>query len=561
MRLGLIGSPNRTELGGVYSMNDNLEFEKFVGEIDTYVYSGKSFAYGGNSTFMYGIEMSRDGNNVYLVDAGTSSQSIDRYVLSTPYDISTASFSDRITNITTSITGPGEGSPRGVNISDDGTILTFVGAGGDRVYNYYLPTPYSLTGAVYGNMKFRQVVGSGSGQDLYPHGLSFGDNGTKMYVVGYNNDRIYQWNLSTAWDVSSASYSNNSLYVGTQEGEPRGLFIGDNGTKVYVVGPTNDQVRQYNLGTAWNISTGTYFGGTSVLSQDSIQQGIYFKLDGTKMYMIGSTGDRVYQYSLSTAWDITTLTYDSVSAYVGTYDTIYSGVAFKSDGTRMYLVGDGSNTVDEYILSTPWNVSTASYNAEVVIGNSPLALGALYDIDVSSDGSKLYVLDGSQGVVQFDMIIPWQLNSLNIGYYSISAYSPSSTSLFFGDNGTKMYVSDESNDRVYQWNLSIPWIPTLGTTSYYSNCFVGSQEASPFGITFSKNGDRMFVVGFGSDTIYQYNLSTPWDISTASYSGKNRIVNDIDTAPRGLCSSRSMHKFYLLGDGNDRIYQYDYLFG
>ena len=562
MRLGLIGSPNRTELSGVYSMHDNIEFEKFVGEIDNYVYSRKKFYYGGSSgTSIYGIELSRDGQNLYLMDSATSSQSIDRFYLSTPYDITTAVFQERITNITTSVTGPGEGSPRGMNISDDGMIITFSGLAGDKVYNYYLQSPNSLSGAKYGNLRFKQVIGSASGQDTYAHGLAFGDNGTKMYIVGYNNDRIYQWNLSTAWNIDTASYSNNSLYVGTQEGQPRGLYIGDNGTKMYVVGDVSDQVRQYNLTTAWDVSTGTYSTGVSVSSQDTGPQGLYFKPDGTKMYMVGTTNDRVYQYTLSTAWDLSTLSYDSVNYYVGTYDTAPSGVAFSSDGTKMYISADSSNTIDEYTLSTGWNVSTASYSTEFSMGSSPLSISALNDIDISSDGTKLYVLDGTRGVVQFDMLVPWQLGSTNIGYYSISTYSPSGSGLFIGDNGSKMYVVDDSNDRVYQWNLSVPWVPTQYTTTYFGNVYIGSQEGSGSGLSFSKNGDRMFITGFGNDAIYQYNLSTPWDITTASYSSKNKLVNNLDTNPRGICCSRSMHRLYILGDTNDRIYQYDYLFG
>ena len=35
--------------------------------------------------------------------------------------------------------------------------------------------------------------------------------------------------------------------------------------------------------------------------------------DGTKMYIVGSSGDSVESWTLSTAWDISTGSYDSVS--------------------------------------------------------------------------------------------------------------------------------------------------------------------------------------------------------------------------------------------------------
>lgn len=560
MRLGLIGAQDRSSLTGVYSMSDKVENENFIGQIDNYLYRNKNFYYGSLSgANIYGFDISRDGYNLYLIDLTSGSTSIDHFKLSTEWDITTAYFVSRITNVATTVTGPGEGSPTGIRINDDGTILSFNGQGGDRVFNYYLPTPYSLTNALYGNIKTLQVIGSGSGQDTQAQAIAFGDNGTKMYIVGYTNDRIYQWDLSTAWDISTASYSNKSLSVTTQEGEPRGLYIGDNGTKVYVVGPVNDQVRQYNLSTPWDISTGSYVAGTSVLSQDSFQQGIYFKPDGTKMFMIGTTNDRVYEYSLSSAWDITTLSF-TTSILVNSFDLVYLDIAFSSDGTRMYLAGDNDNTIDMYTLSTAWDITTYSFSTQLSVGASPLGLASLYGMDVSSDGSKLYILDGTYGVKQFDMLVPWELRSTNIGYYSISGQSTQSQGLAFGDNGTKMYVVDDLNDRVYQYNLTIPWVPTNYTTTFVNSFSILSQEGSSQGVVFSRGGNRMYIVGLGNDIIYQYNLSTPWDISTVSYSNKSLPVGGQDISPRDIATSDSTHKFYILGDVNDRIYQYDCLF-
>ena len=37
----------------------------------------------------------------------------------------------------------------------------------------------------------------------------FNPSGTKMYVAGQDSDYVYQWNLSTAWDLSTASYTGS----------------------------------------------------------------------------------------------------------------------------------------------------------------------------------------------------------------------------------------------------------------------------------------------------------------------------------------------------------------
>ena len=96
-------------------------------------------------------------------------------------------------------------------------------------------------------------------------------------------------------------------------------------------------------------------------SQDTNPQGVRFKSDGTKMYVAGNTGDDVGQYSLSTAWDVSTASFDSVSLSVSSEDTTPNGLAFSSDGTKLYITGNANNKVFQYDLSTAWDLSTASY--------------------------------------------------------------------------------------------------------------------------------------------------------------------------------------------------------
>ncbi|MDQ3075958.1 MAG: hypothetical protein M3Q34_02425 [bacterium] len=63
-----------------------------------------------------------------------------------------------------------------------------------------------------------------------------------------------------------------------------------------------------------NISEITYDNKSiSVGSQDGTAFEAQFKSNGTKMYMLGYINKRVYQYTLSTPWDVSTATYDSVN--------------------------------------------------------------------------------------------------------------------------------------------------------------------------------------------------------------------------------------------------------
>ena len=78
---------------------------------------------------------------------------------------------------------------------------------------------------------------------------------------------------------------------------------------MYVVGATNDSVYEYDLSVAWDISTASYLQSLSVAAQDTLPTGIFFKPNGKVMYVVGATNDSVYEYDLSVDWSVTSAVY------------------------------------------------------------------------------------------------------------------------------------------------------------------------------------------------------------------------------------------------------------
>jgi hypothetical protein len=64
---------------------------------------------------------------------------------------------------------------------------------------------------------------------------------------------------------------------------------------------------------------------------------------------------------MGTAWDIAGAVDTTNNLDVSTEDTLPVGITFNSAGTRLYLAGDSTNTIYQYNLSIPWDISTASY--------------------------------------------------------------------------------------------------------------------------------------------------------------------------------------------------------
>ena len=137
-----------------------------------------------------------------------------------------------------------------------------------------------------------------SAQELDPYGLSFKPDGLKMYILGTSGLDVNEYNLSTAWDISTAVFLQSKSISG-QETNPRGLFFKPDGTKMYLIGLSGDDVNEYNLSTAWDVFTAVFVQSESIAAQDTAPNNIFFKPDGTKMYFVGLAGRDVNEYDLT----------------------------------------------------------------------------------------------------------------------------------------------------------------------------------------------------------------------------------------------------------------------
>jgi len=408
-----------------------------------------------------------------------------------------------------------------------------------------------------------------------PSGLFFKPDGTKMYVVyGISTaDDIREFNLSTPWDVETASYVQN--FVPSQNiSSPAYIMFKPDGTKMYVAG--NGNLEEYDLSTPWDISTGTYVQFENILAS-------YFREDGLKLYSAGA------EYDLSVAWDISTVsllqTFD-VSAQISNPIAAF----FKSDGTKMLLTDATSDeNIFEYDLTTPWDTSTLSYVQSKTLG---VAIRGIYHNDESlylsetggptqdfikqfsvggfdistqestvnglffkPDGLKMYTVGQSTEVVEYDLSTAWDLSTASyLQEFDVIGQDPSPTAVFFKTDGLNMYVLAASGDEVLEYNLSTPW--DISTATYVRLVSISSQDGAPYGLFFKPDGTKMYVVGDQGDDVNEYDLSTAWTVSSASYS-QNFSVASQDTSPRNLFFRSDGVKMYLAGAAGDAIYEYD----
>jgi sugar lactone lactonase YvrE len=230
-------------------------------------------------------------------------------------------------------------SPLGLSFNNDGTKMFVSGTSTDSIYQYTLNTAFDLSTASYDNVSLNV-----SGQSINPSELTFNNDGTKMFVSDTATDAIYQYTLGTSFDLSTASYDNVSFDLSAQQGVPSGFTFNNDGTKMFWC---DDLVHQYTLNTAFDLSTASYDNVSFSVGIDT-STGLAFNNDGTKLYVISITGDRVSSFTFGTAFDLSTISFDNIYFVVSGQEDIPTALAFNNDGTKLYVMGLSSDSIYQY---------------------------------------------------------------------------------------------------------------------------------------------------------------------------------------------------------------------
>ena len=218
---------------------------------------------------------------------------------------------------------------------------SFVGKNGSRMYVSYQDTNYPYGIFQYNILRPPYLdsavlagwVEVGGTTGTAPTAIFFKPDGTKMYQIDTGNDGVYQWDLSTPWEISSAVYNSKQLSIASQATTAEGLWFKTDGTSLYVLDIDTDDVYQYDLTTAWDVSTGSY--ASKSIAETSQRAGIIFNDDGTKIFI----GRTLEEYDLSTAWDISTGT-ASGSTAGGSIDRYADKLTLTASGGKYFYLGN-----------------------------------------------------------------------------------------------------------------------------------------------------------------------------------------------------------------------------
>jgi len=239
------------------------------------------------------------------------------------------------------------------------------------------------------SLTYKQSSASLNSVTLGLRGINFNPDGTKMYVTdSQGTETVLQYSLSSAYDVSTASLVSTED-ISTDVKLPHAITFSADGTKMFIMDNDDKDVEVYTLSTAWDSSTSTWSARFNFnKSIDDQPRGLTFNPEGTKMYIIGAEREVVYQYPLSTPWDVSTAGSKTDSPDLTSDENDPRNVQFNSDGTIMYIGGSGGDEINKYTLTTAYDVSTASHSNTYSISSETETMRGFVIVD---NGSKMYI--------------------------------------------------------------------------------------------------------------------------------------------------------------------------
>ena len=270
--------------------------------------------------------------------------------------------------------------------------------------------------------------------------------------------------------------TNDTTYFTAAETNPREVYVTPSGDYLFLIGAGSDRIQRLDMSTPFDIETGSASTSQVIRAADlsSIAgapfgtegntRGIFFRRDGLKFYIVGTSLDTVACFNLSTAWDLSsTITYDSKRSLL--YSSNISGsqftptalqVFFKPDGSRFYIADSLVDAILEFSIPSgeEWSLTNASQ-----VGNAT-SLGALSS------------------------------NLLN------------PNSIYIDPTGVKVFIHAAITDRLYELVMTTPW--DLSTLALTNRDIDTDLTTNPTGVTFSEDSRFMYVVGSGVDRILRY---------------------------------------------------------
>lgn len=205
--------------------------------------------------------------------------------------------------------------------------------------------------------------------------------------------------VPSPWDISGfvTAVDSESVSWNAYQSDAYGAFAKPDGTVLYVSGSGGSTVLQFTMSTAWDLSTLDLVGSTSTAALFTAGVGRTMTMDPTGTYLLFARDSSIGQWVMSTPWDVTSIGGIQSSFNPTEFGTDILSFSISDDGTKLFMLRRADDNIYEYTLSTAWNLSTATLTYTYAAGTA-LSDTGLLEIFLNSGGSQLFIV-GSAGKI------------------------------------------------------------------------------------------------------------------------------------------------------------------
>ena len=202
-------------------------------------------------------------------------------------------------------------------------------------------------------------------------------------------------------------------------------------------------------------------------------------------------------------------------------------LTFNNDGTKMYTssmkaVTPASTAKDdkvyEYDLTTAYNISTATLRTSINVGTysgSSTNIHGAMQVVFNNDGTKMFIADHHKTIIEWTLTTPYDIDTASTTYnagqgYDTNANQKRPSSVAFNNDGTKMFVTGNHKSgnpqSIHEYTLDNPFVITSGVT-HVVEVQPDPQPDYIDGIVFNYDGTKMYITSSVDNKIKQYKIN------------------------------------------------------
>lgn len=219
-----------------------------------------------------------------------------------------------------------------------------------------------------------------------------------------------------------ASFTQKKTFLGGSN--TTGISWKDDGLRFFHVRNSDNTLRQTDCSSPYVLPSN--INGTSQASGLSGNLfSCFMKPDGTSLFVTIRDGGNAFvrEFTLSTAWDITSASLDGSNLLELVGVTFNPGLFFNSAGTLLIWTDIVSDTVNKWTLSTPWDLTTATATQSTNIF-STFSIDAPFDSWFSPSGLTMFTgfnnsydpfdLPAKTSIAEFSLSSAYDLSTLSL---------------------------------------------------------------------------------------------------------------------------------------------------